>query len=213
MMKKVFRLAVIACLAVNSLSFGALNAYMRLTGERQGEIKGSVTQAGREDSIMVIAYNHEVFSPRDPSEGLPSDKRQHAPLRITKEIDKSTPKLMNAWSNGERMTSFELRFWQPSMTGQEVQFYTIRLQDAQIVSIRQEMLNNRYPENMQHKEREHIAFTYRAIEWIYENGGLAFEDRWQYAGADLLISDLSGDGVVNLIDLAIFASEWLENSK
>ncbi len=29
----------------------ALNAYLRLTGEVQGEIKGSVTQAGREDSI------------------------------------------------------------------------------------------------------------------------------------------------------------------
>jgi len=204
---------LIAFLSMNLFSSGALNAYMRLFGEKQGEIKGSVTQAGREDSIMVIAYNHEVVSPRDAASGLPTDKRQHAPLRITKEIDKSTPLLMRAWSEGEKMTHFELRFWEPSATGKEVQFYTILLYDAQIVSIRQEMLNNKYPENMQHKEREHVTFAYEGIEWIYEDGGIAFEDRWQYAGADLLISDLSGDGIVNLLDLAIFASEWLESTK
>lgn len=212
-MRKTTVFILISCLAINSLSFGASNAYLRLSGERQGEIKGSVTQAGREDSIMVIAYNHEVFSPRDAASGLPTDKRQHEPLRITKEIDKSTPLLMNAWANGERMTNFELRFWRPSASGMEYQFYTIRLMDARIVSIHQEMLNNKYPENMQFKEREHVTFVYRDIEWIYEDGGIAFEDRWEYAGADMLISDLSGDGVVNLLDLAIFASEWLEGTK
>lgn len=212
-MRKGTLFILISFLSMNLFSSGALNAYMRLTGEAQGEIKGSVTQAGREDSIMVIAYNHEVVSPRDAASGLPTGKRQHAPLRITKEIDKSTPLLMNAWANGERMTHFELRFWQPSATGHEVQFYSILLYDAQIISIRQEMLNNKYPENMQHKEREYITFVYRNIEWIYEDGGITFEDKWQYDGADLLISDLSGDGIVNLLDLAIFASEWLESTR
>jgi type VI secretion system secreted protein Hcp len=204
---------LITCLVISPLSFGALNAYMRLIGEKQGEIKGDVTQVGREDSIMVIAYNHDVVSPRDAASGLPTDKRQHAPFRITKEIDKSTPLLMTAWANGERMEQFELRFWRPSATGHEIQFYTIRLYGAQIVGIRQEMLNNRYPENVQHKEREYVTFTYRGIEWIYEDGGISSQADWRYDGADLLISDLTGDGIVNLLDLAIFASEWLETSK
>jgi type VI secretion system secreted protein Hcp len=162
---------------------------------------------------MVIAYSHDVVSPRDAASGLPTDKRQHAPLRITKEIDKSTPLLMKAWSNGEKMTNFELRFWRPSATGHEVQFYTILLYDARIVSIRQEMLNNQYPENMAHKEREHITFSYNSIEWIFEDGGISSQADWQYAGADLLISDLTGDGIVNLLDPAIFAGEWLETTK
>ncbi|HRI69004.1 MAG TPA: type VI secretion system tube protein Hcp, partial [Polyangium sp.] len=42
----------------------ALNAYLRLKGQKQGEIKGSVTQKGREGSIMVIAVSHEIISPR-----------------------------------------------------------------------------------------------------------------------------------------------------
>jgi len=31
-----------------------------------------------------------------------------------------------------------------------------------------------------------------------------------YPGTDLPVSDLTGDGKVNLEDLAIFASEWLQ---
>ena len=34
----------------------ALNAYLKMKGQKSGEVKGSVTQKGREDTIMVIAY-------------------------------------------------------------------------------------------------------------------------------------------------------------
>jgi type VI secretion system secreted protein Hcp len=204
---------VLAVLLLNSFSFGALNAYLRLWGAKQGEIKGGVTQPGREDSIMVIAYSHDLSSPRDASSGLPTGKRQHEPLRITKEIDKSTPLLMNAWADNELMTTFELRFWEPSPAGVERQYYTIILHKARIISIRQEMLNNKYPENMSHKEREHITFVYEGIERIYEDGGIVSEDKWVYEGADILISDLDGNGLVNLLDFAIFASEWLDKAR
>ena len=58
-----------------------------------------------------------------------------------------------------------------------------------------------------------VTFVYRGIEWVYEPEQLDFKDEWRYAGVDPLLSDLSGDGVVNLLDLAILASEWLESSK
>lgn len=208
MMKKAACILIVY-LAAASVSFGALSAYLTLEGDEQGPILGGVTQAGKEGSIMVVAYGHSVFSPRDEREGLATDLRQHEPLRITKELDKSTPRLMRAWANGERMRTFILRFWTPSQTGQEIQYYTVRLYGAQIVSIQQEMLNNRYPENLNHKEREHVTFTYRTIEWTWEDGGLQFGTDWMYAGAGMMISDLNGDGMVNLMDLAIFAGEWL----
>ncbi len=156
----------------------ALNAYLRLTGDTQGEIKGSVTQAGREDSIMVIAFDHEVVSPRDAASGLPTGKRQHKPLTITKEIDESTPVLMNVLTNNENLSEVILQFWQPSRSGNEFQYYTIELTNASIVDIHQEMLNNKYPENMQHKEREHISFVYQKITWTYEDGGITSTDDW-----------------------------------
>ena len=157
----------------------ALNANMRLTSEVQGEIKGSVTQAGREDSILVIGFSHEVDSPRDAASGLPTGKRQHKPLIVTKEIDKSTPLLMSALINNENITDVELKFWQPSRSGKEVQYYTIRLLNARIINVQQEMLNNQYPENMRHKEREHISFVYQKIIWTYEDGGISTEDNWE----------------------------------
>jgi type VI secretion system secreted protein Hcp len=157
----------------------ALNAYLKLKGQKQGEIKGSVTQSGREDSMMVIGFNHEIVSPRDAASGLPTGTRQPKPITVSKEIDKASPLLMNVLVNNEQVTKWELRFWQPSPTGQEVQHYTIELENASIASIRSEMLNNKYPENMQHKEREHISFCYQKITWTWMDGGITASDDWE----------------------------------
>ena len=157
----------------------ALNAYLRLKGETQGDILGSVTQAGREDSILVIATSHELISPRDAASGLPTGKRQHKPFVITKEVDKASPMLYYSLTNNENIVNWELQFWQPSKSGKEMQHYTIKLHNASIAGIRHEMLNNKYPENMQHKEREHVSFVYQKIEWIWVDGGISSEDDWE----------------------------------
>ena len=157
----------------------ALNAYLRLKGQTQGDIKGSVTQSGREDSIMIIGTSHEVVSPRDAASGLPTGKRQHKPFNITKEVDKSSPLLYAVLVNNENVTEWKLQYWQPSASGREVQHYTVELVNASIASIRHEMLNNKYPENMQHKEREHIAFCYQKITWTWMDGGITAQDDWE----------------------------------
>src|SRR5881275_2780554 len=83
----------------------ALNAYLNLKGQKQGDIKGSVIQKGREGKIMVIAVSHEIMSPRDPASGLPTGKRMHKPFVITKELDKSSPLLLAALTTNENLTS------------------------------------------------------------------------------------------------------------
>ncbi|MGB7452989.1 MAG: Hcp family type VI secretion system effector [Lysobacterales bacterium] len=157
----------------------ALNAYLNLTGETQGKINGSVTRAGREDSIKVIAVNHEVASPRDAASGLPTGKRQHKPFVITKEVDKSSPLLYQLLTNNENITEWDLRFWRPSRSGKEFQYYTVELVNATISGIQLEMLNNKYPENMKHREREHVSFVYQKITWTWEDGGITSEDDWE----------------------------------
>ena len=157
----------------------ALDAYLRLKGETQGDIKGSVTRPGREDSIMVIAASHEVVSPRDAASGLPTGKRQHKPFVITKEVDKSTPLLYRALVDNENILEWRLQYWQPSASGKEQQHYMVELINASIASIRHEMLNNKYPENMQHKEREHVSFCYQKIIWTWVDGEVTAEDDWE----------------------------------
>ena len=157
----------------------ALNAYLRLKGDTQGDIKGSVARKGREDSILVIAADHEVESPRDAASGLPTGKRQHQPFVITKEVDKASPLLMKALVENENIGEWKLEFWRASSKGKREHFYTVELRNASISNIQFEMLNNKYPENKQHREREHISFCYQKIIVRWEDGGIEAEDDWE----------------------------------
>jgi type VI secretion system secreted protein Hcp len=166
----------------------ALNAYLRLKGQKQGEIKGSVTQKGRVDSIMVIAYSHDIVSPRDAASGLPTGKRMHKPLVITKELDKSTPLLYSALVNNENISEWKLQFWTPQLAaaggvGSERQHYTIELKNASIAAIGQRMLNNKHPDLMKYAEYEEISFTYQKITWTWTDGGITAEDDWEAPNA------------------------------
>jgi type VI secretion system secreted protein Hcp len=159
----------------------ALNAYLKLKGQKQGQIKGSVTQKGREGKIMVIAASHEVVSPRDLASGLPTGKRMHKPFIITKEVDKSSPLLYNALVNNENITEWELQFWIPNISfgtgiGTEKQYYTVRLTNANISDICFHMLNNKNPELSRYAEYEEISFTYQKISWTWVDGGIMAED-------------------------------------
>jgi type VI secretion system secreted protein Hcp len=157
----------------------ALNAYLKLKGQKQGDINGSVTQKGRENKIMVIAVSHEIMSPRDPASGLPTGKRMHKPFVVTKELDKASPLLYNVLVNNENITEWELQFWQPSATGAEKQHYTVKLVNANIASIHFRMLNNKNPDLMRYAEYEELAFTYQKIEWTWMDGGITAMDDWE----------------------------------
>ncbi len=157
----------------------ALNAYLTYTGETQGKINGSCTQKGREDTMEVYGFSHEVISPRDAASGLPTGKRQHKPISVTKPVDKSTPLAMTVLTTNENITEWRLDFYQPSRAGKEFQFYTIELVNASIAGIRAEMLNNKYPQNMKHELREHVTFCYQRITWYIQDGGITSDDDWQ----------------------------------
>jgi type VI secretion system secreted protein Hcp len=162
----------------------ALNAYLTLEGNKQGAIKGSVTQKGREDSIMIIAVHHSIVSPRDPASGLPTGKRMHKPFVITKELDKSSPLLYNVLVNNENIKKWQLKFWTPQIKaasggGNEVQHYTVELTNANIASIDFKLANNKHPDLMKFAEYEEIAFTYQKIMWTWNDGGITAEDDWE----------------------------------
>jgi len=157
----------------------ALNAYLKIEAEKQGQIKGSVTQKGREDSIMVIAVSHDIDSPRDAASGLATGKRRHGPFVITKELDKSSPLLYSVLVNNENIKSWKLQFWRPSATGAEVQNYTIELVNATIASVKFRMANNKNPELMKYAEYEEVSFTYQKIIWTWNDGGITAEDDWE----------------------------------
>lgn len=157
----------------------AYQTYLKLKGAKQGDIKGSVTQKGREGLIAVIAVDHEIISPRDPATGQASGKRQHQPLVIVKELDRSSVPLRQALITNETLTAWELQFWTPSFQGDDTQVYTIRLTNAGIASIHFAMSDTRDAQFSARAPYEEVAFAYEAIEWSWTDGGLTASDDWQ----------------------------------
>jgi type VI secretion system secreted protein Hcp len=162
----------------------ALMAYMYAVGQKSGQIKGGVTQKGREDSVQVVGYSHEIVSPRDPQSGLPTGQRMHKPLIITKQLDKSTPIFYNVMCNNENLTSVTVKFWSAqikSATGvsTQVQHFTVKLTNANISEIRALSEYDSHTETKSGEESEKISFTYQKIEWTWTDGGITSQDDWE----------------------------------
>jgi len=160
----------------------ALNAYLKLKGQKQGDIKGSVAERNREGSIMVIAVNHEVASPRDAATGQASGKRMHKPLVITKELDRSSPQLYNALTTNENIPEWTLEFSRADPRSAEKTSFTIKLTNATISNIEFFMPNNKEPELMKLNEYEQVAFTYEKIEWTWLDPRVTAADSWLQRG-------------------------------
>ena len=162
----------------------ASNAYLRMKGQKSGDIQGPVTQKGRENSIFVFAVEHSIEVPRDPASGLPTGKRVHKPLVISKQVDKSSPHLYTLLVSNEAIITWELQFWrQPPAgpPGTEQQYYTVKLTNANIASITFHSPNTQDPNLMKFPEYEEVAFTYQQIEWIWTDGGITAKDSWEAA--------------------------------
>ena len=164
----------------------ALNAYLSLKGQKAGQIKGSVVQKGREGTIKVSAFTHEIVSPRDTASGMATGKRIHKPFVITKELDKSTPILYSALVNNETLTQFELKCFSAGNLGSvatgsgvESNHYTIKLTNASIASIKSVMSNTNITDLAKLPIMEEITFTYKKIEWTWIDGGITAQDDWE----------------------------------
>jgi type VI secretion system secreted protein Hcp len=125
-------------------------------------ITGQGFPGSSEPPTAIIAVSHEIVSPRDAASGLPTGKRQHKPLTIRKEIDKSTPLLMKAIVTNQNLPAILI-----GMLRNGNQVMTIKLTNASV--------SNR----VQTGDFETISFTYQKITWTWLDGGITAEDDWE----------------------------------
>src|SRR5690606_33262057 len=95
--------------------------------------------------------------------GLPTGRRIHGPLTITKEIDKSSPKLFQALTSGEQLTSAKLEYYRISPQGKEELYYTVEIKNAVVTSLRKYVPNCLDPLNKTMGHMEDVSFTYETI--------------------------------------------------
>lgn len=177
-MKRIVAACIIIASMLAQTSAEAANlAYLYLTGSKSGEIKGGVTQRGRENSIGVIAVEHEVK--------VDGSGRRHSVFTLTKEVDRSSPTLYSLLANNENLPNAEIRFWTPQIsaatgTGTELQYYTIVLSNARITDIKFRMANIRNPDLQKYREYEEVSFTYETITWLWTDGGIKSSDAGKF---------------------------------
>ena len=155
------------------------SAFLSVSGQTQGKIRGPVTLQGRKDMIRVHEGFHEIMSPRDAVTGLPTGQRMHKPLTVFKEVDCTSPLLMTALVTNENLTEVVLQFWQQDRVGHEAPCYTIRLTNANISDIRLIMSFDTVPSVAPHPALEEVTFTYQKISWTWEAGGITAADDWE----------------------------------
>ena len=139
----------------------ASNAFLKLTGQTQGAIKGSVTQKGHEGEIQVTSWSWG--GERDA--GVASASEFH----ITKRRDAATPRLLNAFASEELMTNWQLALLDATVQGSETTTTTVALTGARLASIRQAGVDTGLANPPDHDE---LTFTFTQIDVTWVNGGI-----------------------------------------
>lgn len=161
----------------------AQNIHVWVRGQNVGEVRGdsTVTSMDREGSIEAFKLEYMVKTHIEAS-GMATGERSHGPVTITKRIDQSSPILHQALCNNEEL-EVTIKFYRPNPIGDGTteHFYTIRLRQGRISSIRTispstvDQITESLP------AMEEVSFVFGRITWIYESGGIEFEDEWRVA--------------------------------
>jgi len=145
---------VVSALLAAVPAMAAVDAYMTVTGVKQGPIRGEAMS----ESIRLISVV------RDTATGMSTGRRMHSTITVTKEIDAASPKLAAALNSNETLKQVVITFLGGS--GGEKTARRIVLTNATIVSVRKAGRN------------EQITLDYQAIEVTWTNGGKTASDDW-----------------------------------
>ena len=158
----------------------ALPGYMTIVAENQGNIEGDCDLDGREGALVVQAIQHSVKLPTD-QRGLPNGRRVHMPITIIKELDRTSPMLYQALSEGELLTQVIIDWYRIDSAGMEELYYRQSLKNAQITAIEFIVEHETDIANSKLGHMEKVSFIYDSISWSHEADGIEFEDNF---GAD-----------------------------
>ncbi|MCF3191416.1 Hcp family type VI secretion system effector [Pseudomonas bubulae] len=156
----------------------ASHGYMTITGKAQGLISagcstqdsiGNKCQAGHADEIMVLSYTHNMANIGNIS------KPTHAPILITKNIDKSSPLLTQALSSREEINC-TIGFYRVSSYGVQEKYYSVKVSGGVIAELTLEMPHAILQSDAE--PQEHIAIRYRDITWTHHAAGTSGHASW-----------------------------------
>jgi len=156
----------------------AVHLFLKADGK---DIKGESTQAsmGREGSIECVSYEQSVRTAREASTNMVTGRRQHQPIKIVKRIDASSPLLMKALTENQKIEA-AFKFYRPNPSGDGTteQFYTVQLKEGNVSSVKQVVHDTIAAATVGLAPMEEVEFVFKEIIWRFEKGGVEHPDKW-----------------------------------
>jgi len=154
-------------------------AYAWFKDDTGAEVKGSVDVAGREGSVEVIAFDHQVRIPTDPDTGKLTGTRKHEGVKMVKAYDASSPYLYKAVCEGQTFKEVEIKWYHIDDTGTEKEYFKHKLEGVKVCSVKPIMHNVKDPSKERYEHLEEVEMRYQKITWTYVDGNLQASDSWK----------------------------------
>lgn len=142
-------------------------------------IKGSCTQDGRKDSVLVLSLDHTVEIPVDVKDATATGSRVHGAMELVCNIDAATPQLYECVSNSTEIKTVQIQYWHIDETGKEVNYFNINMEGVRIVKIKNWFPNIDDAATASYKDMINYSLRYNTIEWEYTDGNKSHKDEWQ----------------------------------
>lgn len=159
-----------------------VHLFLKINGNA---VKGESTQTslGREGSIECVQYEMSVTSAREAATNLVTARRQFSPLKIVKRVDRSSPLLVAALSQNQKIDGV-FKFFRPNPSGDGTteQYFTVEIKEGNVASVKQFVPSTIQKETAGEPPQEEVTFVFKTITWTYTNGGVTHTDSWAGEG-------------------------------
>lgn len=156
----------------------AYEFYITIEGSKQGKLVGESTKPAHKDKIIGRAFLYEVEAPRVAPTGKARGRRQHSPVGFVKAWGGASPQLYQALITYEVLKTVLFEFVQTTPEGTEQVFQTVKLYNATILSIKQEINPSKFDNFPDSPAIETVAMTFQRIEIENKISNLASADEW-----------------------------------
>jgi type VI secretion system secreted protein Hcp len=141
----------------------AFDAFMKLDG-----IPGESTDDKHKDWIEIASFGHEMKQPASATAsnagGATAQRVNHADFRVTKLLDRASPKLYEACCTGKHLKDVTIEVCRAG--GDKVKYMEIKLEQVIVSGVRtaSHTAGTSADEDF---PTEEIAFNYGKIKWTY----------------------------------------------
>jgi type VI secretion system secreted protein Hcp len=154
---------------------------LTLTGRSGASIPGDNSQSTleRANTIEVLSFSQPARISFARATGQATGRRFYEPIKFTKRIDRSTPRLRQALAQNESVAG-TFRWFRPNPAGDGTtqQFFTISFSEARVSGATLLLPDTMDPASATLPPMEEIQMVYSQIAWTFADGGVTFEDSW-----------------------------------